>query len=194
MSARKETAVISSSGCHFPPTPEGRAAAADRAKLSTTVQQLQHPPGQQLEPAAAITPSSTSRQLFTPSTGAGLIQGPSAEDQLRANQIIQDTINKREMIAAAAAAAARELNELEDLAKSYGVDFPAATNKPAVAQLTQTSTSAAREPAQLIPQETAAEPPAAASCCAGACAPHPPSSSSCTDPPNPPIASIHHAD
>ena len=51
----------------------------------------------------------------------------------------------------AAAAVARELDELEDLAKSYGVDIPAATNKPTATQLTQTSTSAAQEPAQLIP-------------------------------------------
>ena len=62
------------------------------------------------------------------------------------------------MIAAAVAAAARELDDLDDLAKSYGVDIPAATNKPIAAQLTQTSTSAAQEPAQLIPQDSAVKP------------------------------------
>ena len=123
MSARKETTVTSSLGCKFPCTPEGRAAA-ERTKLLTTVQQ--HSPGQQLEPAATTTPSSTSRQLFTPSVDDGLTQDPSAEDQLRATRIIQDIITRRDTIAAAAAAVAREHNELEALAKSYGVDLPAA--------------------------------------------------------------------
>jgi len=159
MSVRKETdgAAISVTGCKFPPTPEGIAAAN---RIKTTV--IQKSPGRQQEPA--VTPSSAARMLFSPSLKPPVSPTPFTQGHLELTQLtlLEQISNKR----AAAAAAAQELKILEDAAMDAGILPPttsaAAQPTPTSAQGTEQTShpTAAKPQLHLTAQEPALYPQA----------------------------------
>ena len=133
----------------------GDPSSPEAKWLAATILQVKSPASQPSD-RPAVTPTSTSRQLFSPSQAPSSPTLKMTKDAARHPTLLEEVTRKREELAAAA----QELAELEATAVAAGAIPPINPNlqptSPIVQEPALVTQASVQEPAQLLP--TVAEP------------------------------------